>query len=53
MNVNYEIPDDLHRELKIRAAQEGVTLKDLIIRLLTEGVTREPLINPGRLPSKF
>jgi plasmid stability protein len=38
MNVNYDIPDDLHRLLKIRAAEEGVTLKDLIIRLLTEGL---------------
>lgn len=38
--VNYEIPPDLHRKLKIRAAQEGVTLKELMIRLLTEGLTK-------------
>ena len=38
MTINYEIPDDLHRALKIRAAEEGVTLKELIIRLLTEGL---------------
>lgn len=42
MNVNYKIPDDLHRALKIRAAEEGVTLKDLIIRLLTEAVQSKP-----------
>ena len=31
MNVNYEIPDDLHRALKIRAAEEGKTLKQVIL----------------------
>ena len=41
MNVNYEIPDDLHRALKVRAAEEGVTLKALIIRLLS-AVLEEP-----------
>jgi predicted HicB family RNase H-like nuclease len=29
-------PDDLHREAKIQAAIEGTTLKDLIIKALTE-----------------
>ena len=27
-----DFPDELHREAKIRAAQEGITLKELIIR---------------------
>jgi plasmid stability protein len=39
--IHYELPDDLHRELKARAALEGVTLKDLIIRFLTEGLERK------------
>lgn len=38
MNINYTIPDDLHRELKMAAAAEGVTLKLLIIRLLDVGL---------------
>lgn len=38
MNVNYEIPDDLHRALKMTAAAEGITLKLLIIRLLDVGL---------------
>lgn len=29
-------PDDLHKEAKVRAAQEGTTLKEIIIRALTE-----------------
>lgn len=36
--LHYDIPDDLHRALKVRAAQEGVTLKALIIRLLLVGL---------------
>lgn len=38
MNINYELPDDLHRALKIRAAELGITLKELIIRLLEDGL---------------
>lgn len=34
MNVNYEIPDDLHRLLKLKAADEGKTLKDVILEAL-------------------
>jgi plasmid stability protein len=30
------IPDDLHRKAKARAAMEGVSLKQLILRLLEE-----------------
>jgi plasmid stability protein len=30
------VPDDLHRKAKVRAAMEGVTLKQLILRLLDE-----------------
>lgn len=42
MNVNYEIPDDVHRALKVRAAQEGKTLKDLVIELLSVVIEGEP-----------
>jgi predicted HicB family RNase H-like nuclease len=30
------VPDDLHRKAKARAAMEGVTLKQIIMRLLEE-----------------
>ena len=30
------VPDDIHRKAKARAAMEGVTLKQLIMRLLEE-----------------
>lgn len=41
VNINYEIPDDLHRALKVKAAQEGKTLKALIIELLQAAVLDE------------
>jgi plasmid stability protein len=31
-----DFPEDLHRKVKAQAALEGTTMKDLIIRLLTE-----------------
>ena len=37
-DIRYRLPEDLHRALKARAAMEGVTLKELVIRLLTEGL---------------
>jgi plasmid stability protein len=39
--IHYELPDDLHRALKIRAAQESITLKALIIRYLELGLSGE------------
>ena len=36
-----KFPDDLHKKAKIRAAQEGTTLKEIIIRALTEYLKRK------------
>jgi predicted HicB family RNase H-like nuclease len=38
--VNYEIPDDLHRQAKSAAALRGQTLRDLVIEALREKVAR-------------
>jgi len=39
-STNYlmELPSELHRELKIEAAKQGKTLRDLIVELLTDRV---------------
>lgn len=29
-------PNDFHRKAKVRAAQEGITLKELILKAVTE-----------------
>lgn len=33
-NINIEIPDDLHKELKVDAARKDTTLKELITFIL-------------------
>jgi len=36
-NINLrDFPEDLHRQAKAKAALEGISLKELIIRALTE-----------------
>ncbi len=35
-----DFPDDLHREVKIQAAKEETTMKEIIIRLLTEYIQK-------------
>ena len=36
--IRYEIPDELHRKFKARAALEGITLQALLVRLISEAV---------------
>jgi plasmid stability protein len=43
VNINYELPEDLHRALKIRAAEKGITLKDLILEYLQAGLVDESI----------
>lgn len=38
MRTTLDLPDPLFRQLKSRAALEGVSLKDLMARLLTAGM---------------
>ena len=36
VNVNIEVPDDLHKRLKLTAAEEETTLKELFTQLLSD-----------------
>ena len=38
--LHQEIPDPLHRQLKMEAASRSVTLKDLITVLLASGIAQ-------------
>lgn len=40
MNIR-NIPDDLHRALKVQAAKEGVPMEDVIRRALAEYLKKE------------
>lgn len=42
MKTTLELPEDLMRAVKIRAANENRRLKDTIAELLTRGLTIEP-----------
>lgn len=35
------VPDDLHRDLKVRAAREGITMSELVLRELPR-IARRP-----------
>jgi predicted HicB family RNase H-like nuclease len=37
-NINIEIPDDLHKKLKLEAVKEEISLKNLIIDIVVEVV---------------
>ncbi|MDQ3756507.1 MAG: hypothetical protein M3394_01495 [Actinomycetota bacterium] len=36
--MHYEVPEELHRRVKIAAAREGITLKEFMLRALTAAV---------------
>ena len=36
-----DFPEELHRAAKVRAAQEGVSMKDIIIRAVTEYLNKK------------
>ncbi len=42
VNVNIEIPPELHKRLKVAAATDDMTLKDLVITLLAGDVPQTP-----------
>ncbi len=36
VNINIEVPEDVHKKIKILAATKGKSLKDLIVESLEE-----------------
>jgi predicted HicB family RNase H-like nuclease len=36
VNINIEVPEEIHKKIKILAATKGVSLKDLIVESLEE-----------------
>ncbi len=41
VNINIEIPDELHRRAKITATLEGITLKELLIKRLEKRARKD------------
>jgi len=38
--IEFEVPDELHRQLELRAANEGMSLSDFLIREFSKSVQR-------------
>lgn len=45
--INIEIPDSLHSDLKVEAAERGDTLKDTVIDFLEDGVENDEEVHNG------
>lgn len=41
VNVNVEIPDEIHRQVKVASILNNVTLREQIIRLLEEELKKK------------
>lgn len=47
VNINIEIPDELHRQLKLASVLKDQTLKDYIIKLLDDALHDQHPIGKG------
>lgn len=45
-SMRISLPDDLHRNLKRRAIDESVSLKELVLKALDEYIKQHPPIQP-------
>jgi len=45
-NVRINLPDNLHRNLKRRAIDEGIPMRDLLIKALQEYIEHNPPLPP-------
>jgi hypothetical protein len=41
VNINIEIPDDIHKEIKLKAVLEDITIKNYIIKSLEENFSNK------------
>jgi hypothetical protein len=48
MRTSLDFPDALFKHLKTRAAQEGRTLRDLVIELVERGLSARELVDPQK-----
>ncbi len=50
MKTTLDLPDDLMRDIKVRAARENRKLKDAVADLLRRGLSRKAVEPPRRRP---
>jgi len=42
VNINIEVPDEVHKKIKILSAMQGTLIKELIVKALEDSVKNEP-----------
>lgn len=42
MKTTIDIPEPLYRQVKVKAAQEGVTLRELLLSAIARGLKQQP-----------
>jgi plasmid stability protein len=50
MKTTLDLPDEVVREVKLRAVVQGRTVKDLVAEFLRQGLGMVPLDRPGKRP---
>ena len=50
MKTTLDLPDELIREVKLRAVVQGRTVKDIVAEFLRQGLGMAPLGRPGKAP---
>jgi predicted HicB family RNase H-like nuclease len=40
VNINIEVPDEVHKKIKILSAMKGISIKDLVVKALEEYVEK-------------
>jgi len=40
--IHYEVPDELHRRAKAKAAERGITLKEFVLQALEHEASAKP-----------
>ena len=50
MKTTLDLPDELFRELRLRAVAQGRTVKDLVAELLRQGLGMAPRSGPEKPP---
>lgn len=51
-NVRINLPDNLHRNLKRRAIDEGIPMRDLLVKALQKYIEQNPPLPPTVTPDQ-
>jgi len=42
VNINIEVPDEIHKKIKILSAMQEIPIKELIVKALEENIKNAP-----------